>query len=134
MSDSRGSRRQRGYGPAHIRLREQWAPLVAAGRVNCARCGKPIPPRADWHLGHDDDDRTKYRGPEHAACNLGGPRRRRADPTPPPAADSPPMAPPDNPQCAVVVGAYIWAPSDRRWMTVEAASRMVVPFDSDGWR
>jgi hypothetical protein len=60
---------QRGYGAAHRKLREQWRPKVEAGLVNCARCGKRIAPNAAWDLGHDDHDRTKYRGPEHANCN-----------------------------------------------------------------
>ena len=25
---------------------------------------------SNWHLGHDDNDRTVYRGPEHESCNL----------------------------------------------------------------
>jgi hypothetical protein len=47
--------------------------MIAAyipGVTVCWRCGQPIsdPPRR-VHLGHDDDDRTIYRGPEHASCN-----------------------------------------------------------------
>ena len=66
---ARGTRQQRGYGTAHTKLRAQWAPKVATGTVTCWRCGKRIPPGSEWDLGHDDDDRTRYRGPEHLACN-----------------------------------------------------------------
>jgi len=62
----------RGYGKAHKRLREQWAPLVAAGGVNCWRCGRQILPGTKWHLGHHDWNRSIYQGPEHAQCNLSG--------------------------------------------------------------
>lgn len=66
----------RGYGAEHQRLRAKWAPLVAAGQVNCWRCGQHIPPGAPWDLGHDDDDRTIWHGPEHRACNRGANARR----------------------------------------------------------
>jgi hypothetical protein len=75
----KGNTTQRGYGAYHQRLRAHWAPLVAAGRVDCWRCGQRIPPGAQWHLGHDDHDRRRYRGPEHAACNSGASRRRAVD-------------------------------------------------------
>jgi hypothetical protein len=55
----------RGYGHLHQKLRAEWAPRVAAGRVNCWRCGRLIRPGEPWDLGHDDNDRTLYRGPEH---------------------------------------------------------------------
>jgi hypothetical protein len=50
-------------------------PFVAAGLATCARCGKPIEAGEAWDLGHDDYDRTRYTGPEHAACNRGAPNR-----------------------------------------------------------
>ena len=49
--------------------------MVEAGDAYCARCGKWISPNEPWDLGHDDTDRTKYRGPEHRACNRGAPIR-----------------------------------------------------------
>lgn len=66
----RGSRKQRGYGTDHQRLRLALAPLVQAGRATCWRCGLPIAPDDAWHVGHDDHDRTRTRGTEHASCNL----------------------------------------------------------------
>lgn len=69
------SRAERGYGPEHDRLRAAWAPYVAAGVVACWRCHTLIHPGEDWHLGHDDQDRTIYRGPEHVPCNMGAARR-----------------------------------------------------------
>lgn len=70
----------RGYGAAHNRRRKSDQELVEAGGAVCWRCGRPIVPMkllrrdgrmvSNWHLGHDDDDRTVYRGPEHEKCNL----------------------------------------------------------------
>lgn len=80
----------RGYGPAHKKLRAQWAVAVNRGGVNCWRCGQVIVPGSDWQLGHDDNDRTQYKGPEHRSCNLGGASakahaiRRNKDPKPNP--------------------------------------------------
>jgi hypothetical protein len=66
----RGGTTARGYGAAHQRTREEWAPTVEAGLVDCWRCGQRIQPGEPWDLGHDDDDRSAYRGPEHAhQCN-----------------------------------------------------------------
>src|SRR5262245_50201316 len=65
----RSSTWQRGYGQAHQDLRRRLAPLVAAGLAECARCGERIDPADEWDLGHVDGDRTRYAGPEHAACN-----------------------------------------------------------------
>ena len=69
VDKARGSRNDRGYGIAHDKLRAQWAPKVAAGTVECWRCLKLIASGTPWDLGHDDTDRAKYRGPEHAHCN-----------------------------------------------------------------
>jgi hypothetical protein len=76
---SRPSPSARGYDPRHRSLRKQWAPKVAAGTVRCARgaackfavdgVAAFIKPGDPWDLGHDDKDRSRYSGPEHAACN-----------------------------------------------------------------
>jgi len=66
---TRGTRQQRGYDRGHDELRSQWAPLVAQGTVLCWRCKTLIHPDQPWDLGHDDHDRSKYRGPEHQHCN-----------------------------------------------------------------
>lgn len=76
--DPRGSTTARGYGTHHQRLRARWAPKVAAGLVNCARCGEQIQPGQPWHLDHTDDRRGYY-GPSHAACNIGAARRRAVE-------------------------------------------------------
>lgn len=82
---------QRGYGRAHRELRAQWALYVAAGRVSCsaptclaekATGSRRIAPGAAWDLGHDEEDRRKYAGPQHAECNRGQ-SRRRSQATPP---------------------------------------------------
>lgn len=67
-----------GYGYAHRQARKRFARLVATGTVVCARagCGRLIDPDEDWDLGHDDSDRTRYVGPEHAACNRATAGRR----------------------------------------------------------
>lgn len=65
---ARGTRQQRGYDSAHDRLRARWAPRVARGQVDCARCGQRIRRGQAWDLGHTDD-RAGYNGPEHAQCN-----------------------------------------------------------------
>jgi hypothetical protein len=63
------SRTERGYGLEHQQLRQRWAPIVAAGTVRCPRCGRDIHAGQAWDLGHDDQDRSLYTGPEHALCN-----------------------------------------------------------------
>ena len=66
---TRGSRKDRGYGTTHQQTRTTWQHRFDAGEpINCWRCGLRIVDA--WHLGHDDDDRTITRGPEHASCNL----------------------------------------------------------------
>jgi len=59
----------RGYGHEHQQRRERLAPKVATGTVRCARCGELIAAGERWDLGHDDHDRSRYTGPEHARCN-----------------------------------------------------------------
>jgi len=60
---------ERGYGNNHKKLRARNQQLVDAGKAYCWRCTKLIEPGTRWDLGHDDNDRTKYMGPEHVACN-----------------------------------------------------------------
>jgi hypothetical protein len=60
---------QRGYGPAHQRLRRQWARRVDRGEVACGRCGYPIIPGAPWDLGHPNDDKALPPTPWHRRCN-----------------------------------------------------------------
>lgn len=71
---ARGTRQQRGYDARHDRLRATYQQRMDAGeRFTCWRCeslGKPhsIDPNT-WDLGHDDHDRTAYRGPECRSGN-----------------------------------------------------------------
>lgn len=64
-----GTTRERGYGKGHVALRKRWAIRIAQGNVKCARCHELIAPGAQFHLGHNDFDRTQYSGPEHPGCN-----------------------------------------------------------------
>jgi hypothetical protein len=67
---ARGTRQQRGYTAGHDALRKAWQRRMDAGEtVHCWRCTRVIDPN-NWHLGHDDHDRTVYRGPECPLCNL----------------------------------------------------------------
>jgi hypothetical protein len=84
MIGRKGKTTARGYGRQHQRRRAELAPYVAAGLVDCWRCEQRIRPGQPWDLGHDDSDRTRYRGAEHQACNRGAPGKRRADPAPRP--------------------------------------------------
>lgn len=71
---ARGTRQDRGYGSDHDRLRAEYQRRMDAGETftcwRCAEAGKPhdVDPN-DWHLGHDDDDRSVYRGPECPSGN-----------------------------------------------------------------
>lgn len=67
---ARGTKTQRGYGKEFQAERKVWVRMVAEGVVNCWRCLKHIPPGSDFHLGHDDRDRSIIRGPECPSCNL----------------------------------------------------------------
>lgn len=66
---------QRGYDSRHQRERAQWAPLVAAGAVDCRRgsqCLEPelrIRPDETWELGHPDAACDAPKAPEHRRCN-----------------------------------------------------------------
>lgn len=64
----RGTRQERGYDAAHDHERAKWALILERRSVPCARCQKPINPGDDWDLGHNDE-RTRWTGPEHPACN-----------------------------------------------------------------
>jgi hypothetical protein len=85
-----GKTNERGYGAEHRALRARLAPQVALGLTACWRCGKPILAWQQWDLGHDDTDRTIYRGPEHrGTCNrragaIKGNRARAQRPANPP--------------------------------------------------
>lgn len=78
MTD-RGTTTERGYGQQHKKLRTAAKLDVDAGKAHCWRCTKPIHPHQAWDLGHDDDDRTKYNGPEHATCNRAVNRHKAAN-------------------------------------------------------
>ena len=67
---ARGTKTQRGYGKEFLDERKVWVHMVETGEVNCWRCLNPILPGAEFHLGHDDEDRSIIRGPEHPHCNL----------------------------------------------------------------
>lgn len=78
----RANTSKRGYGAEHQKLRRAFKPRVDTGRVRCWRCGDlitpdPTIPGEGWDLGHDDDDRRIYRGPEHVECNRATSSRRR---------------------------------------------------------
>lgn len=54
----------------HTKLRRSYQRRMDAGeQFSCWCCGRPIDPN-HWHLGHDDQDRSVYRGPERPECNL----------------------------------------------------------------
>jgi hypothetical protein len=57
------------YGSHHKALRRPWALVVKAGKAVCWRCEQPIAPGEPWDLGHDDENPSKHRGPEHRRCN-----------------------------------------------------------------
>src|SRR6202008_906015 len=63
FTQPKASTAARGYGAAHQAKRKELAPTVAAGLATCWRCGMPIMPGQAWDLGHDDRDRSVYRGP-----------------------------------------------------------------------
>lgn len=71
----RGSTKSRGYGYEHQKKRAELAPLVETGEMACCLCGYRIDPGTRWHLDHTPD-RSGYRGPAHADCNLRDGARR----------------------------------------------------------
>ena len=56
------------YGVVHKTMRARLAPVVAAGKSTCGRCGELIEPDTPWQLDHRDDGRG-WLGPSHASCN-----------------------------------------------------------------
>ena len=65
----RGSSTARGYGHDHRDLRAWHQARMDGGRhYICWRCPRLINPD-DWQLGHCDQDRTQYHGPECTPCN-----------------------------------------------------------------
>jgi hypothetical protein len=85
MAKPRASTAQRGYGHRHQQLRTHWQARIDAGEViTCWRpdCDNRIT-GTEWDLGHDDDDRRIYRGPECTHCNrsaAGKKSQRKPDP------------------------------------------------------
>jgi hypothetical protein len=117
-SQARPSTTLRGYGPRHRATRRGLEPFVLAGGVDCARCGEPISPGEEWHLGHTDD-RTGYTGPEHARCNVraGAEKATRARWYPPP--------PPEQQPEPAALGA-----DDPRWRRSWLEELLDVPADA----
>lgn len=73
----RGRRQARGYDAAHDRLRAAWQARIDAGEViYCWRCTTTRITGRRWHLGHDDHDRSTYRGPECVPCSTATAGRR----------------------------------------------------------
>lgn len=67
-----GRTNRNGYGKQHQMLRAQYARRMRDGETfDCWRCGYWVDPAKPWDLGHDDVDRSRYRGPEHRWCNRG---------------------------------------------------------------
>ena len=75
-ADARPNTTARGYGSQHQQLRAQLLDAFVPVQP-CWRCGRPIARKADAQLGHDDNNRTRYRGLEHTKCNEGAPNKRR---------------------------------------------------------
>ena len=71
---------QRTYGRAHRKVRAAVKVIVDRGEAYCWRCGLWIDPNGPFDLGHDDDDRSIYRGPEHVHCNRATAGRRQPKP------------------------------------------------------
>lgn len=64
-----GTTNERGYGARHQQKRAEYQRVVDAGAAECWRCHEAVMPGDEWHLGHDDNDRSKYRGVECVPCN-----------------------------------------------------------------
>lgn len=77
-NQARGTSTERGYGTKHQHKRIGWQRRLDKGeRVTCWRpdCDTIINPD-DWTLGHCDNDRTIYHGPECAPCQYATAGRR----------------------------------------------------------
>ena len=73
----RGRTAANGYTGKHRTLRTKLQRRMDLGeQFDCWRCGGPITPGQPWDLGHDDHDRSIWRGPEHRGreCPAGGNR------------------------------------------------------------
>jgi hypothetical protein len=57
------------YHGEHEKLRARYQKAMDDGKVfQCWRCTGDVDP-AYWDLGHDDNDHSKWMGPEHVSCN-----------------------------------------------------------------
>lgn len=65
------------YSHQHRLYRKTLEPQVAAGGVECWRCGELIEPGEPWDLGHSDEDKSLWLGPEHRRCNRSSQARGR---------------------------------------------------------
>lgn len=73
----RGTHTQRGYDSVHERERARWKQILDIKAWPCARCTRPIEPGQAWDLGHDDNDRARWTGPECIPCNRATRGRRQ---------------------------------------------------------
>lgn len=89
---ARGTREQRGYGAEHRALRAEYQRRMDEGeRFSCWRCAESgritVVDPSNWTLGHCDDDRSRYHGPECPPCDYatmgrtGCPHRSHRRPT-----------------------------------------------------
>lgn len=67
------------YCSHHQALRASLVPIVAAGHAECWRCGRRLAPGEAFDLGHDDADKTLWRGIECLPCNRATMSRRPRD-------------------------------------------------------
>ncbi len=69
-------RRAQYRSPEHRAKVKEYKALQAAGIASCWRCGQWLAPGMEMHAGHDDYDRTVYRGPECGTCSRNTAARR----------------------------------------------------------
>lgn len=73
------AQRRREYDtPEYRAIRRALKAEHTAGRAQCWRCSRHIPPFMPRHTGHDDHDRSIVRGNECVDCNLGAAARKGA--------------------------------------------------------